>query len=47
MKISKKITTEYTEFHGGEKDFRIKTPWYANRRFDVPFVVKYSSWSKD
>jgi len=28
------FTTEYTEFHGGKKDFRIKTPWYS-----VPSVV--------
>jgi len=23
------FTTEYTEFHGGKDDFRIKTPWYS------------------
>jgi len=23
------FTTEYTEFHGGKGDFRIKTPWYS------------------
>jgi len=23
------FTTEYTEFHGGIKDFRTKTPWYS------------------
>ena len=23
------FTTEYTEFHGGIKCFRIKTPWYS------------------
>jgi len=28
------FTTEYTEFHGGGKDYRIKTPWYS-----VPSVV--------
>ena len=28
------FTTEYTEFHGGIKDFRTKTPWYS-----VPSVV--------
>jgi len=23
------FTTEYTELHGGIKDFRTKTPWYS------------------
>jgi hypothetical protein len=27
------------EFHGGIKVFRIKTPWYANRRFNVYSMV--------
>jgi len=39
------FTTEYCcptdslEFHGGKDDFCTKTPWYANRRFDVYSVV--------
>jgi hypothetical protein len=30
MRINLRIfTTEYTEFHGGRKDFHTKTPWYS------------------
>jgi hypothetical protein len=46
MSINLRIfTTEYCrsenglEFHGGGKDYRTKTPWYANRSFDVISVV--------
>jgi len=35
--INEDKTTEYTEFHGGIKGFRIKTPWYS-----VTSVVLFS-----